>query len=186
MFLPRMVKLRKINSRHQFILNMVYGIVQRVQKFVKIFLVKENLVFFIGKALIILIVPLLTFRNGEVVVIGPGRFYIKKVGPFASLHFLRENFIPAIRLVLFHRFFDLGFGVVLVESKIVVYKFIANSTHYISPVITEFGSPYKVKGIFMPSQAMPVAISRLNVTFDSFEPNNCYTSFSARGQAKCR
>ena len=101
------VELRKINAGHQFSLDMIYRIIQGLDKLVKIFLIKENLVFLIGKAFIILIIPFLAFSYGKVVVIGPGRLYVEKVGPFARFHFLRENLIPAIaiRLVLFHRFF---------------------------------------------------------------------------------
>ena len=82
---------------------MVNGIIKGLQKFVEILLVKENLVFFVGKAFIVFVLPLFAFGNGEVVIIGAGRFYIKKVGSFSRFYFLREDLIPAIRLVFFHR-----------------------------------------------------------------------------------
>src|SRR5690606_39092884 len=75
-------------------------VVEGLYKLIEVFLVEENLVLFVSEP--VLFKPLLAFSDGQVVIVGTGRFHIKEISPLASLHFRRENFVPAICLVVFH------------------------------------------------------------------------------------
>ena len=94
------IELGEVNVRHQLGLHMINRVVKRLYKLVKVLLVKQDLVLFISKP--VFLKPLFTFCDGEVVIVRTGRFYIKEIGSLASLHFRRENFVPAICLVVFH------------------------------------------------------------------------------------
>ena len=92
----------EINSGHQLIFHMVNCVVESVHKLIKILFVKEYFMFLVGKAFVVLVEPFLALRNRYIKVVRPGRFYIKKISALARLHFLGENFVPAIVFVLFH------------------------------------------------------------------------------------
>jgi hypothetical protein len=91
---------------------MVNRIIKGLHELVKIFLIQEDFMLLIGKTLIVFVVPLLTFGNSKVIIVGPRRFYIKEIRAFTGLHFFGENLFSSICLVLFHRLsgFGLGFG----------------------------------------------------------------------------
>lgn len=97
-----MVKLREINAWHQLVLNVVDGIIKRIHKLVEVLFVEKNLVFFIRKAIIILVIPLLAFGDGQVVIIGASRLNVEEIRSFPSFYFLRENLIATV-FVLFHK-----------------------------------------------------------------------------------
>ena len=102
MILVAMLKRGEINTRHQLVFNMVYGIVEGIHKFIKILFVQEYFVLLVGKAFVVLVEPLFALRNGYIKVVCPGRFHVKKISALARLHFLGENFVPAIVFDLFH------------------------------------------------------------------------------------
>lgn len=102
MILMAMLERRKINAWHQLVFNVVYGVVEGIHKFIKILFVKEYFVFLVGKTLVVFVEPLFALRNGNIKVVRPGRFHIKKISALARLHFLGENFVPAIVFDLFH------------------------------------------------------------------------------------
>ena len=102
MILMAMLERREINARHQFVFNMVYRVVKGIHKFIKILFVEEYFMFLVGKALIVFVESLFALRDGHIKVVCPGRFHVKKISAFARLHFLGENFVPAIVFVLFH------------------------------------------------------------------------------------
>lgn len=97
-----MIKLRKIYTRHQLVLNVIHGIREGVHELVKVLLVQEYLVLFICESFIVLVVTLLTLRDGEVVVVGPCGLDIEEIRALAGFYFLRVNLISAI-LVFFHK-----------------------------------------------------------------------------------
>ena len=81
---------------------MVNRIVECIHKLIKVLFVKEYFMFFVGKAFIVLVEPFFALRDRYIKVICPGRFHIKKISALACLHFLGENFVPAVVFVLFH------------------------------------------------------------------------------------
>ena len=69
-------------------------LVQAICKFVKILFVEKKFVFFIEK-LSIAVKSFFTLGNCQVVVIPPGSFYIKKVGPFPGPYSLGMDLFPS-------------------------------------------------------------------------------------------
>ena len=94
------VKLSKVHIWHQLRLHMIHRIVQRVYEFVKVFFVEENLVLFVRKSIIL--EPLFTFGDRQIIIIRTGCFDVKKVSSLACLYLRGVDFVPAVILVFFH------------------------------------------------------------------------------------
>lgn len=107
---------------------MVYRVVEGIHEFIKILLVQEYFMFFVGKAFVVLVEPLFALRDGYIKVVCTGRFHIKKISALARLHFLGENFVPAIVFVLFHSSLGLVWVCVLGLSKVLFNFFFANGS----------------------------------------------------------
>jgi hypothetical protein len=98
--LMHVVELRKVHVWHQLCLHMIHRIVQRVYEFVEVFFVEENLVLFVRKSIIL--EPLFTFGDRQIIIIRTGCFDVKKVSSLACLYLRGVDFVPAVILVFFH------------------------------------------------------------------------------------
>ena len=124
-FMVMMLKGRKIHPWHKLIFYVVDCIVEGIHKFIEVLFVKKYFMFLVREALIIFVETLFAFSDGYIKVICTGRFHIKKISALARLHFLGENFVPAIVFVLFHSSLGLvGYGLGL--SKVVFNFFFTN------------------------------------------------------------
>lgn len=81
---------------------MINCVVEGIHKFIKILFIQKYFMFLVGEALIVLIESFFALSDRYIKVVCAGRFHIKKISALARLHFLRENFVPAIVFVLFH------------------------------------------------------------------------------------
>ena len=97
-----MIKLGEVYPRHQLVLHVIHGIVQGIYKLVEVLLIQEDLVFFVREPIVVLVIPLLAFSDGEVIVVGTGRLHIEEVSSLAGLNFFGIDLIPAV-LVVFHK-----------------------------------------------------------------------------------
>ncbi len=72
LFFARVIKLGKSTPGISSFFTWLTVLLRASKKLIEILLVKENLVFFVGEAFIVLIIPLFAFRDREVIIIGPG------------------------------------------------------------------------------------------------------------------
>jgi hypothetical protein len=63
------IKLGEINAWHELVFHVAYRIIEGTHEFIEILLIEEDLVLFIRESIIILIVALLAFCDGQVIVI---------------------------------------------------------------------------------------------------------------------
>ena len=85
---------------YQLRFNMLCCVIQGFQELVQIFLVQENLVFFIEVPILFKLLP--TFRNREIVVVGTRSLDIEKISSLTRFDSLRINLV--VFFILFHSF----------------------------------------------------------------------------------
>jgi hypothetical protein len=95
-----MIELREVDVWHQLCFHVVYCVRKCIDELVKIFFVEENLVLFVRKSIIL--EPLFTFGDRQIIIIRTGCLDVKKVSPLACLYLCGVDFVPAVILVFFH------------------------------------------------------------------------------------
>lgn len=99
-----------------FFLNKTYNFFKAFNKFFKIFPIEENFMFFILKFTIVNKLSF-AFRNGNIKLITPCTFYIKKIRSFTCSDYFRINFLvkPAFRtlhpFLIINAFHSLSFSI---------------------------------------------------------------------------
>jgi hypothetical protein len=78
-------KLAEIKVGHQVGFDEIHGFLEALYKLVEVFFVKKHLVFLVGEISILACVAS-AFGDGDVVVVGTGRFHIKKIRPLTCSH----------------------------------------------------------------------------------------------------
>ncbi len=92
----------KVKIGHQLRFNMGQRFVEGFLKLVKIFFIQKNL-----KSLVRVVSTLFTFGNGQKVIVGLGRFYVKKIrSPLTRFKLSREYTVVACAslFLVFHRY----------------------------------------------------------------------------------
>ena len=74
-------ELSKVNVGQQLCFDVVDGFLQGFNELLEIFFIQKKLLLFIGESLALCLPP--TLGDGNVIVIGAGRFYIEEIGAFA-------------------------------------------------------------------------------------------------------
>ncbi len=80
-----LVELAEVHIRHQLGFHMIDCVIQSIDEFIEVFLIKEYLVFFISEP--IFFKPFLTLSDSKLIVVGTSRFHIKEIGPFSGFYF---------------------------------------------------------------------------------------------------
>jgi len=80
-----MIKLAEVYIGHQLGFYMVYGVCKRLNELIEVLFIKEYLMLFVRKSIILK--PLLTLSYRQIIVIGAGRLDIEKIRSLACLHF---------------------------------------------------------------------------------------------------